>query len=470
MKQSLFLTLLILILTAVQSTTAQNEIKLRDIECYNLGDGRYFCHDRETKKPLQGSSRIIDGYTTQYTEAVFKNGIPDGSWKTYKYNKLAEEYMYDNGILTGQCKEYYEDGSVKVLRNYDKGELNGRYMEYYPDGSVKISRNFVKGKPDGKFLEYGTNGKIESEVNYKNGLQDGPEIRYDSEGNIRSQSNYAGGKASGKEVRNISSNAGDYVQTANYNKEGKYDGAYSEIFTNGNVKEKGQYVNGKKDGTWEYGKKNGQKTRTDVYANDEKIKETLYYTDNTVEVIRELKSGKKNGWERKYNYGDGSLKSEIFYKDGEISSETGSGPAKQTQQISSNIGSYIRTFYEISGKYEGEYTERWLEGAKGMKVKGQYKNGKKTGHWVYENPYGKKEKEENYLNGDLEGTCIKYSENEKTYEVFEYSKGEKNGPYKLYRYNTDVLRETGTYEAGRVRGLRKYYDENGKVLREETVN
>jgi antitoxin component YwqK of YwqJK toxin-antitoxin module len=466
MKQSSLITLFILILTVVQSTTAQNEVKLRDIECYNLGDGRYFCHYRETKKPLQGNSRIIDGYTTQYIEAVFKDGIPNGSWKIYKYNKLAEEFTYEKGILNGQNKEYYEDGSVRILRTYEKGELNGPYMEYYPDGSVKVLRNFVKGKPDGKFLQYGSNGKIESEVNYKNGLQDGPEIRYDSESNVRSQSNYAAGKTTGKEVKNYE----DYVQTANYNKEGKYDGEYSEIYTNGNIKQKGKYVNGKKDGTWEYGKKNGQKTRTDVYANDEKIKETFYYTDNTVEVIRELKNGQKNGWERKYNYGDGSLKSEIFYKEGQASSETGSGgPAKQTKQITGNWGVYVQIFYEINGKYEGEYTEQWMEGTKGMKAKGQYKNGKKTGHWIYEDKYGKKEKEENYLDGELDGTCIRYCDNGKPSQVYEYTKGEKNGPYKEYWCNTGALMVTGTYVAGRVKGIRTYYESNGKVSSEEEI-
>ncbi|GHT64689.1 hypothetical protein AGMMS50239_22850 [Bacteroidia bacterium] len=443
MKNKLHLiTLLILILTVVQSATAQNEVKLRDIECYNLGDGRYYCRDYKTEKPLQGNSRIIDGYTTQYTEALFKDGIPNGNWKTYKNNVLIEERVYDDGIL------------------------DGPYKEYYSDGSVKVSRNYVKGKPDGKFLQYASNGKIESEVNFKDGLQNGPEIHYDSEGNIRSQTNYATGKATGKEVKNI----GDYVQTAYYDKEGKYDGEYSEIFTNGNVQKKGRYVNGKKEGVWEYGKKNGQKTRTDVYANDEKIKETLYYTDNTVEVVRELKNGKKNGWERKYNFGDGNIKSEIFYKDGEVSSDTGSGPVKRTKQISSNIGGYVQTLYEVNGKYEGEYTEQWLEGTKGMKTKGQYKNGKKTGHWVYEDEYGKKQKEENYLDGELEGAYIRYSDNGKLYEVFQYTKGEKNGPYRLYRYNEDGLRETGTYVAGRVKGLRKTYDQYGKISEEKEVN
>ena len=447
MKRSYLLTLLILILTAVQSTTAQNEVILRNIECYNLGDGRYFCRDIETKKPLQGSSRIIDGYTTQYTEAVFKDGIPDGSWKTYKYNKLAEERNYDNGVLNGPSKEYY------------------------PDGTVKTSRNFVKGKPDGKFLQYGANGKIESEVNYKNGLQDGPEIRYDSEGNIRSQSNYTEGKASGKEIKNISSNTGDYVQTANYNKEGKYDGEYSEIFTNGKVKQKGRYVNGKKEGTWEYGKKDGQKIRTEEYANDEKIKETIYYTDNTVEVVRELKNGKKNGWERKYNFGDGSLKSEVFYKDGEVSSETSSGaPVKQTKQITSNWGVYVQTFYQINGKYEGEYTEQWQEGAKGMKTKGQYKDGKKTGLWVYESVSGKKESEENYLNGELDGTFILYQcVNGNKSQEREYTKGKLNGTSKRYSCQTGKVTSESTYVDGVQKSV-KTYDDNGNLIYEQKAD
>jgi len=446
MKQTYLLALLIIILTVVQSAPAQSEVKLNEIECYNLGDGRYYCRDKETKKPLQGSSRIIDGYTTQYTEAVFKDGIPNGSWKNYKNNKLAEEYTYDNGIL------------------------NGSYKEYYPDGSVKASRNFVQGKPEGKFLQYGSNGKIESEVNYKNGEQDGPEIRYDIEGNIRSQSNYAAGKASGKEVKNISSNTGDYIQTATYNKEGKYDGEYSEIFTNGKVKVKGQYMNGKKNGVWEYGKKDGQKLRTEEYANDEKIKETIYYTDNTVEVVRELKNGKKNGWERKYNFDDGSLKSEIFYKDGEVSSETSSGgPVKQTKQITSNWGVYMQTFYQINGKYEGEYTEQWMEGAKGMKTKGQYKDGKKTGLWVYESVSGKKESEENYLNGELDGTFILYQcVNGNKSQVREYTKGKLNGTSKSYSCRTGKVTSESTYVDGVQKSV-KTYDDNGKLIYEQGV-
>ncbi|MCL2651519.1 MAG: hypothetical protein FWD60_10920 [Candidatus Azobacteroides sp.] len=428
--------------TALSQLSAQ--IKINDVNCYNLGDGRYYCQNKETKEPLEGSVRMIDGYTSQYVEAVFKKGIPDGSWKRYENNVLVEEYTYKEGIL------------------------NGDYKTYYTDGSKKSERQFVNGKAEGKFIKYYTNGKIESEVNFKNGEQDGAEVFYDSEGNVRSSATYSTGKENGTKKQSY----GDYELSANY-KDGKYDGAYSEIFTNGNTKVKGNYIDGKKDGTWEFGKKDGSKIRTEVYANDDKIKETIYYTDGSVEVVRELKNGKKNGWERTYNFREGTLKSEIYYRDGEVSSNTAdgngasgknSGLAKQTKQITSNYGIYIQTFYQNNGKYEGEYTEQWAEGDKAMKTKGQYENGKKTGLWIYYNQYGQKEREETFADDKLDGKQTFYDRSEKVSKYYNYKNDVKDGEYAVY--SNAVLSEKGTYVNDRVEGLRTYYYPNGKSQRE----
>ena len=183
------------------------QIKLNDVNCYNLGDGRYYCQEIKSKKPLEGSVRLIDGVSTQYIEAVYKKGIPDGSWKKFKYNVLVEECTYKDGIL------------------------HGAYIEYYADGSKKLEQYFVNGKAEGKFLYYGSNDKIEREVNYKDGQQDGADISYDRDGNIQSTTFYSAGKETGLKKQLYS----DYELTANYI-DGKYDGDYSEIYTNGNVK------------------------------------------------------------------------------------------------------------------------------------------------------------------------------------------------------------------------------------------
>ena len=448
--RTLLFTILILSI-GLQSSLAQNSVKINEVECYNLGDGRYYCHDKKSKKPLEGNMRIIDGYTSQYTEAVFKKGIPDGSWKNYKNNVLAEEYTYKEGIL------------------------HGDYMEYYADGSKKSVRRFVNGKAEGKFVKYTSDGKVESEINFKNGLQDGAEIFYDSDGSIRSSVTYDAGKETGLKKQLIKSNTGDYELTANY-KNGKYHGEYSEIFTNGNVKVTGRYIDGKKDGAWEFGKKDGNKIRSEVYDNDDKIKETIYYTDGSVEVTRELKNGKKNGWERTYNFREGTLKSEIFYKDGQVSTNTGggsgtagsgSGSAKQTKQITSSFGVYIQTFYQNNGKYEGEYTEQWAEGDKKMKTKGQYENGKKTGLWVYMDRFGEKEKEESYVNDKLEGKQTFYEGGGVIDKYYTYKNGIKDGEYAIYREGR--VREKGSYVNDRLAGLQIYYYANGNVKTETTI-
>jgi antitoxin component YwqK of YwqJK toxin-antitoxin module len=421
---------------------AQKTVKISEVDCYNLGDGRYYCQDEESEKPLQGSMRMINGYTSEYTEAVFKDGIPDGSWKHFKNNALIVECTYREGILDGDYIEYYEGGGKKSVRHFDNG------------------------KPEGKFIDYAPDGKIEKEVNFKDGLQDGAEITYDREGNVRSSVNYSDGKETGAKKQSFS----DYELTDHYNSSGQLDGDYSEIYTNGNVKVTGHYTAGKKDGTWELGKKDGNKIRTEVYADDDKIKETIYFTDGTVETVRELKNGKKNGWERTYNFREGTLKNELFYRDGEIASTAtdangnASGLVKQTKQMTSNYGVWIVTFYENKGKYEGEYTEQWAEGDKAMKTKGQYENGKKTGLWVSFDMYGNKTREENFVNVKLDGRQTFYEGKGIIDKYYTYKNDVRDGEYGLYTQGK--LREKGAYVNGRIEGLSTSYYPDGTVKSE----
>jgi len=435
----------------LNSLFAQDGIKINEVECYNLGDGRYYCHNIKTKEPLEGSTRMIDGYRSQYTEATFKKGIPDGSWKVFENNVLVADYAYKDGILHGDYTGYYSDGSKKLVFHYVNGKMEGKYFRYASDGAVEV------------------------ESNYKNGLKEGTEIHYDGAGNIRSSVTYTEGKETGTAKILVRSNIDDYEKIANY-RDGKYDGDYSETYLNGNVKEKGNYINGKKNGVWEFGKLDGSKTRTEIYENDEKIKETIYFTDGSVQVIRELKNGKKNGWERTYNFGDGSLKSELFYRDGQISSNVSDvaggkgnngGLIKQTKQITSNNGIYIQTFYQNNGKYEGEFTEQWAEGDKPMKTTGQYENGKKNGLWVYFNRYGDKEKEENYINDKLEGKQTFYERGGEISKYYHYKNNVYDGEYAVFREGR--LNEKGTYVNNRKEGLQTRYYADGKIQSERII-
>ncbi|MDR1403182.1 MAG: hypothetical protein LBJ60_05720 [Tannerellaceae bacterium] len=467
MKTKAFILLLWALSPLLFPLSAQREIKLQNINCYNLGDGRYYCRYTASEKPIQGTARIIDGYTTQYIDATFNDGIPHGSWKTYRHNILAEEYNYDKGLLHGASKEYYPDGSLKSVRNYAGGKLHGKLTDYNGDGTVG------------------------HEANYRDGLQDGPEITYDAGGKIRSQTVYSSGKPTGAQVRDFD----DYTLTANYDAKGDLDGEYAEMFRNGNVKTKGKYIHGKKEGVWETGRKDGKKIATEEYKDGDKVKETAYYTDNTVERVREIKNGKKNGWERTYNYGDGSLKSELYYKDGQLASAANPnqpgkpGLIKQTKHMTSNLGSFIQTFYQSDGQYEGAYEEQYEDGG-AIKTKGQYAGGKKEGAWTYETSRGEKEREENYVAGKLNGLVLKYDDGV-VRESVEYRDDTPDGEFKQYDpdgklilkgafkngkrhgdleeyYPSGKIKATYAYDNGSYNGLRQDFYANGQTRMEET--
>ncbi len=357
--RKMFLLALSLICSASVSF-AQKEIKIVDVQIINDGEGRLYCFYRENKSPVEGPVRLMDGYRSQYVETEFKAGYATGMWKSYDNNVLVSEGAYKEGYPDGTFKEYYSDKKLKSQKTFAAGKINGKAITYYPDG------------------------KIETEKEFKKGVENGIDRRYSESGKITSDDRYADGKQTGKSVRQITSNAGDYVLTANY-KDGKLDGDYSEIFTDGMVKAKGRYVDGKKRGQWEYNRADGNKQPTEVYDNTgDMIKKTTYFTTGKVEIEREMKDGKNNGVTRRYD-NEGNLRSEINYKNGR---EDG----KSVIFYLSNEDNYKATSYYTNGKLNGDYSEEYENGK--PKAKGTYTNGSKTGKWIYYNKDGSVKREE----------------------------------------------------------------------------
>jgi hypothetical protein len=44
---------IIILFVRLMQLSAQTETRISEITCYNLGDGRYYCHYDKDKKPLQ---------------------------------------------------------------------------------------------------------------------------------------------------------------------------------------------------------------------------------------------------------------------------------------------------------------------------------------------------------------------------------------------------------------------------------
>lgn len=369
MKKHTFL--LIVCLTTISFFTqvkAQKTIQISDMELVNLGDGRYFGHNRDDNKtPINGKVRIITGYTTEYIDAEFAEGLATGKWEHFRNNKLIEVTNYNNGYPSGETITYYGHSGI-----------------------VKSKTNLVDGK-DGTYIRFDSDGNKEYEKSMKNGVEDGPERSYKN-GELIAETIFKSGKAEGKSFATINKDYPDcYIKTEFY-KNGLQEGEYKEEYCDGESKTTGKYIAGKKDGLWEYFKKDGNRSKpTEGYSNGDLVKKITYYTNGNIDSEKNFKNGREDGVSKTYQQ-DGTPKSEKNYVNGK---QVG----KQIQYYYSNRYNYIETSnYSDKGKLEGEFLEVYAE-TKKPKTKGQYTNSQKDGKWEYYSITGKLEKDEIFDKG-----------------------------------------------------------------------
>lgn len=311
----------------VSTFLSQGQIKISDLKMTNLGDGRLYAEyatEKDKDKPVDGKVRIITGYTTEYMDAEFTKGIATGKWEYYADNKLTQVMNYAGGLLNGERIKYFQDGTT-----------------------VKEKATFLKGKINGISTAYSPDGKLISEKGMKDGAEDGPERKYDEQtGELISDATYANGKQEGKFMQKINRGSSDAYTRTQYYKGGFYNGECLEVYENGTIKTKGNYINGKKDGLWESFKPDGtRKGNSETYKNGTVIKRVTYYTDGSVEYERNYnEQGKQDGPEKKYAYDGGALISEKNFVNGK---QVG----KQMRLITSNQGNYFEySTYDENGK------------------------------------------------------------------------------------------------------------------------
>lgn len=85
---------------------AQKEYPIDRITAINLGDGRILHREISGDKPLDGEHRIIDGYHSAYILARFKDGLYNGDYEEYIYNKLKAKGSYKEGWKDGIFRKY----------------------------------------------------------------------------------------------------------------------------------------------------------------------------------------------------------------------------------------------------------------------------------------------------------------------------------------------------------------------------
>ena len=254
-------------LIASLETFSQSEISMASVESVDTGDGRLRYRYKGSKKPPEGLLRLINEADSGYIETVFdENGFVSGPWKRVVGNVLLSEGEYKDGYPDGVFKTYSADGERTIEESaYAMGKKDGTWKFYRPDGTLGEVREFKDDKAWGKWKTFYPDGKPETEKSYKEGIDDGVDRRYDENGKLRRDIKYVSGKRVGKSFEIVPSSKGDVTVTARYDKNGRRDGEYSELFSDGSIKEKGKYAKGKKQGLWVYGGPNGAKLCEEIY-------------------------------------------------------------------------------------------------------------------------------------------------------------------------------------------------------------
>ena len=215
-------------------------------------------------------------------EKNYKNGQLEGEYKEYSTRgKLIEIGTYQNGLKHGQFKQYTYDGVLlgtyvagkikneNFSAKYNNGTLKAEYkIERFDFDLGKISK--ISGKnydEQGKLIKetirtYEENKIIDNFTKYEDGIiEKGTMINLQYEGNYKKFF----------EANNI------LFEEKNY-KNNVLDGEYKKYSIEGNLEEKGQYVNGKQDGIW----------ITYSSTNPEVVKDTFKYKNGILEEINNV--------------------------------------------------------------------------------------------------------------------------------------------------------------------------------------
>jgi antitoxin component YwqK of YwqJK toxin-antitoxin module len=372
------------------------------------------------------------------SKELFVNDIKEGkSFYYYKEGKLNIEVVYRNNKKDGISIEYEKDGRVITIIRYNKGSIVER---------EKINRYNDENKKDGTWKEFYNELKVKREENYKNGLLNGYYKEYDMQGKLVITLLYDEGKlikeiadensklkvvekldSKGRVIESgpvidsicvgihnefdtngiivktrIFDNRGILLSTGIIDKEGYREGYWKDLYSSGNVKNEGNYINNLKEGKWVY-----------------------YFENGKIEQTGNFKNGKEYGiWKWYFNNGN-------IWKEEEF----------------------------LNGKMDGKYVEYDI--LQNVIVDGNFIEGEKEGDWSTKiNDYSAKGK---YVSDLRDGVWKYYYDDNSIMFVGEFIQGNPEGGHKYY-YPDGKIKEEQYFVNGIPDKNWKKYDEEGNII------
>lgn len=192
---------------------------------------------------------------------------------------------------TGFWVEYYDNGNIRSKGEYKNGMKTGKWEYFYYNGQLEQTGSYINDVPHGLWTTFCDNGNIIKKGSYLNGREDGEFVEYTCMGELLKKISFDEGLKSGDYELHINNfiEKGQYIDDLKVGKWQTFynddkirevlyfendleNGKFTKYYFNGNVMIQGQFVNGKREGLWNFFDQNGIKYLTIEYKNGEEIK------------------------------------------------------------------------------------------------------------------------------------------------------------------------------------------------------
>ena len=211
---------------------------------------------------------------------TYKGNVPIGIHRFYNdkkevintivYNesgiKTAEGIIKENGKRNGHWKSFFENGSTKYEGDYNGNKRNGIWKYYFKNGILEQTGIFKNDKFDGLWTWYYENGKVLRTENFILGKENGLLIELSINSDTITVGNYSEGEKTGFWQENV----GDMKERGFYNN-GYKEGIWKSFYSNENLFFIGSFIQGNQNGKHVF------------YYDNKKIQEERYY-QNSIKI------------------------------------------------------------------------------------------------------------------------------------------------------------------------------------------
>ncbi len=403
-------------------------------------------------------------------EIEYDNGVPKGDYQSFYFNgKPQLKAHFTNGFVDGPYTEWYDNGNKRMEGNMKLCLKDGTWKYWNENGTLGKIESFKNGILDGEFVFWDSDGVLKEKKYYKNGKLEGWEHIYYAKDTLKSVKYYMNGYSNYGEQKEFFRNGNlDKLSYNNVNLKMHYFKEGNLISVNGDLLRLSWYKDGTLEAITysENGNnfaylhfRNGQITSKNCRINGQNTDSIpyawMYPKDGKLELkqVGDSVNGKREGTWKLY-YPSGDVWIEMSYKndllDGEYIVRTVNGQIVKKVQLTNGLrnGTYeewssagnklVEEFYK-NGKLEGSQ-KKWKEGEK---------------YYLYSIAH--------YSNNQLNGDSYTFLENGDTLSHSCLKNGVSEGIEKVYDRDEHYHYASYMYKNGIKDGEATIYFPNGKV-------